>query len=84
MRVLFTPIYLNSAHFIINDNKVAHFKWLIKEDHKIIEQVAEDVLRGQRNSHSADTQTSNNRCNIISQIIYQKYKRQGSTILYLQ
>src|SRR5689334_2398783 len=72
----FYSYIFNSTHFIVYYNKITYFKWLIKEDHKIIEQIAQNVLRCQRNRHTANAKTGNNRCNIIPKIIDQEHQRQ--------
>src|SRR5690606_22504476 len=45
--------------FIINDHKVPHRERTVKEYDEVIEQVSQDIVRGQRHCDSAYPQTGN-------------------------
>src|SRR5690606_12892689 len=60
------------AEFVVDNNKITYFERLIKKNDEVVEQVAQDVLRSQRNRNTTHAQPRDNRCNIIAQVAEKK------------
>src|SRR5690606_42029037 len=58
--------------FIINHDKVAHFKRTVEKKNEIIEQVGQYGLRGQRNSNTPYTQTGQYCGNVVAAVVDKK------------